>query len=79
VPAGTGAVEALGEVDGLPPGRAADPAELVPELRRWLSEPERRGRWRERALRRRARLPTWDATARVVRDALLIGDGSSGG
>ncbi|HET9650125.1 MAG TPA: glycosyltransferase family 4 protein, partial [Microlunatus sp.] len=79
VPAGTGAVEALGEVDGLPPGRAADPAELVPELRRWLSDPGRRRRWRERALRRRSTLPSWAATARVVRDALLIRDDPPGG
>ncbi len=70
VPAGTGAVEALGEVDGLPPGRAVDPDELAATLRGWLTDPELRAEWRRRALSRRAVLPGWQRTAEIVRAAI---------
>ncbi len=70
VPAGTGAVEALGVVDGLPPGQPVDPDELVPTLRAWLTDPERRAVWRRRALLRRPSLPRWSETAEIVRAAI---------
>ena len=79
---GTGAVEALaaGSPDGSEapdgggaaalPGTAvvlgADPAPLEAVLRRWLSEPDLRCRWREAALAARNRLPGWDVTAGTV-------------
>ncbi|KIS28836.1 glycosyl transferase family 1 [Arthrobacter sp. SPG23] len=79
---GTGAVEALaaGSPGGSEapdgggaaalPGTAvvlgADPAPLEAVLRRWLSEPDLRRRWREAALAARNRLPGWDVTAGTV-------------
>jgi glycosyltransferase involved in cell wall biosynthesis len=74
VPAGTGAVEALGEVGGRHPGLAVDPghpARLGDALRSWLTTPTLRGDWRELALRRRDALPTWHQTAATVRSALF--------
>ena len=44
----------------------ADPAPLAEVLRRWLSDPGVRTRWRAAALAARDRLPGWDATARTV-------------
>ena len=44
----------------------ADPAPLTAVLRRWLSEPGLRTRWRAAAVDARDRLPGWDATARTV-------------
>ncbi|WP_200913001.1 glycosyltransferase family 4 protein [Arthrobacter sp. Leaf69] len=43
-----------------------DPAPLAEALRRWLSDPGVRTRWRAAALDARDRLPGWDATARTV-------------
>ena len=48
----------------------ADPAPLTEVLRRWLSEPGLRTRWRAAAVAARDRLPGWDATARTVLAAL---------
>lgn len=84
VRAGTGAVEALaaGTPDPTPapegapilPGTAvalgADPAPLAALLRRWLSGPALRARWRAAAVDARDRLPGWDATARTVLETL---------
>ena len=76
VRAGTGAVEALaaGAPEAAVPGTAvalgADPAPLTRVLRRWLSEPGLRTRWRAAAVDARDRLPGWDATARAVLAAL---------
>ena len=47
-----------------------DPAPLTEVLRRWLSEPRLRTRWRDAAVAARDRLPGWDATARMVLAAL---------
>lgn len=47
-----------------------DPAPLAEVLRRWLSEPSLRTRWRAAALDARDRLPGWDATARTVLEAV---------
>jgi glycosyltransferase involved in cell wall biosynthesis len=49
-----------------------DAAPLAAVLRRWLTEPDLRGRWRAAALHARNRLPGWDATARTVLGALQI-------
>ncbi|HSO90016.1 MAG TPA: crosslink repair DNA glycosylase YcaQ family protein, partial [Arthrobacter sp.] len=85
VRAGTGAVEALAAGTPAPastatdsratlPGTAValgtDPAPLTEVLRRWLSEPGLRTRWRAAAVDARDRLPGWDATARTVLAAL---------
>lgn len=48
----------------------ADPEPLAGVLRRWLTEPGLRARWRDAALAARDRLPGWDATARTVLAAL---------
>ena len=48
----------------------ADPAPLAEVLRRWLSDPGVRTRWRAAAVAARDRLPGWDATARTVLDAV---------
>ncbi|QDY89298.1 glycosyltransferase [Arthrobacter sp. UKPF54-2] len=45
---------------------AGDPAPLAAVLRRWLTEPALRARWRDAALAAREHLPGWDATARAV-------------
>lgn len=45
---------------------AADPAPLADVLRRWLTDPGLRARWRDASLAARDRLPGWDATARTV-------------
>ncbi|MDP9982762.1 glycosyltransferase involved in cell wall biosynthesis [Pseudarthrobacter oxydans] len=47
-----------------------DPAPLTEVLRRWLSEPGLRTRWRGAAVAARDRLPGWDATARTVLAAI---------
>ncbi len=70
VSAGTGAVEALGEVAGVRPGAAIQPDELVLArvLREWLTDPDLRRRWRAAALRRRESLAltTWAECAQTV-------------
>jgi glycosyltransferase involved in cell wall biosynthesis len=70
VPAGTGAVEALGQVDGLPPGQPVEPDRLPATLRAWLTGPELRADWRRRALIRRTTLPRWSDAAEIVRAAI---------
>ncbi|MFS0718778.1 glycosyltransferase family 4 protein [Arthrobacter sp. 1P04PC] len=45
---------------------AEDPAPLTALLRRWLTEPKLRERWRSNALDARQHLPGWDGTARTV-------------
>jgi glycosyltransferase involved in cell wall biosynthesis len=74
VPAGTGAVEALGEgrantQSDATPGTAVpagDPASLAALLHRWLTEPTLRKQWRQAALARRDTLPGWRQTAEAV-------------
>lgn len=73
----TGAVEAL---DGGPVAAARDapggavatdrPDELAAVLRRWLSDPSLRARWRDAALARRERLSGWEVPAAVVEKTL---------
>ncbi len=64
VGAGTGAEEASGGTGAaVPPD---DPGELALVLRRWLSEPSLRSRWREAALARRGRLTGWDRTVERI-------------
>lgn len=48
----------------------ADPSPLAGVLRRWLTDPDLRSRWRESAQAARNRLPGWDATARTVLDSI---------
>ena len=69
-----GVTEALGHGDNetrpgllVPP---CDPAALGGALRRWLCDPELRGRLRRAARERRASLPTWPATTSVVAGVL---------
>jgi glycosyltransferase involved in cell wall biosynthesis len=73
----------LGDEDGaggagrrMLPGRAvaldSDPGPLAGELRRWLTEPERRERWRTAALDARGHLSGWDTTARSVMEIIGI-------
>jgi glycosyltransferase involved in cell wall biosynthesis len=47
-----------------------DPSPLAGLLRRWLTDPSLRARWRSAALAARDRLPGWDSTARTVIEAL---------
>ncbi|MDG4831685.1 glycosyltransferase family 4 protein [Solwaraspora sp. WMMD1047] len=58
-----------GDVPGMlvPPG---EPAALGAALRRWLTEPDTRRRWRAAAAARRDGLPRWPATARTVAEVL---------
>lgn len=71
---GTGAVEALrGDDPRDAPGAvvATDrPDDLARTLRRWLTDPALRRRWRDAAMARRRGLPGWDPTAAVVEQAL---------
>jgi glycosyltransferase involved in cell wall biosynthesis len=60
---GDGAEPAL---PGTAVGLDAGPAPLAAVLRRWLTEPELRARWRTAALEARGRLPGWDVAARTV-------------
>jgi glycosyltransferase involved in cell wall biosynthesis len=72
-----GVREALGaEPSGLPGllVPANDPEAFAAALRRWLTEPELRGRLRAAAAARRATLPSWTATARAVGAALAAAD-----
>jgi len=65
-----GVPEALGTApDGSLPGRLVepdDPAALATALRAWLTDPALRARWRAAALARRATLPRWTETARLI-------------
>jgi glycosyltransferase involved in cell wall biosynthesis len=80
VPAGTGAVEALGLslASGLGPAgeavaepvRPAEQDPLAAVLAGWLGSAEVRARWRGAALAARPLLPGWDTTARAVAAAL---------
>lgn len=68
VPSGTGAVEAQHGVGStFPPGEADALAEA---LRAWLTDSQRRDRWRADAAEARTRLPTWGDAARIVLSAL---------
>jgi glycosyltransferase involved in cell wall biosynthesis len=75
VSAGTGAVEALGQVAGERPGAAIPPGQpdvLAQVLRDWLTDSDLRCRWRATALLRRDSLAvtTWADCARTVRTAM---------
>lgn len=82
VGAATGAEEALGgdawgegATGAHRPGAAVgvdEPDALAGQLRRWLTDPRLRERWRTAALRRREELPGWDRTADLL-DAALDG------
>ncbi|MEU4236740.1 glycosyltransferase [Actinoplanes sp. NPDC026619] len=65
-----GVSEALGLApDGTRPGLLIppdDPAALAAALRRWLTDPPLRERWRASAEGRRGGLPTWTETARRI-------------
>jgi glycosyltransferase involved in cell wall biosynthesis len=69
-----GVSEALGRApDGDLPGILVPPgdvAALAAALRRWLGEPDLRGRLRAAARARRETLLGWDTTARAVAEAL---------
>jgi glycosyltransferase involved in cell wall biosynthesis len=57
----------------LPGGAVAlgtDPSPLADLLRRWLTDPELRTRWRSAARTARNGLPGWDGTARTVAEAM---------
>jgi glycosyltransferase involved in cell wall biosynthesis len=80
VSAGTGAVEALGVVDGTTPGTAVPPghAEALAEiLQQWLTNADLRREWRAAAVRRREDLSSWRDCAAVVRAALSDLHGSA--
>lgn len=68
VPVGTGAVEAQRGAGGAFP--AGDASALAEALRAWLTDPDLRGHWRAEAADRRASLPTWQDTARIIASAL---------
>ena len=68
VVSGTGAVEAQAGAGATFP--AGDVEALAAVLRDWLTDEATRQRWRRQALRRRAQLPTWQDTARIVSAAL---------
>ncbi|NJP99587.1 glycosyltransferase family 4 protein [Streptomyces zingiberis] len=69
-----GVREAVGLApDGSVPGAlvpAGDTPVLAAALRRWLSGPDVRERWRAAALQRRTALAGWDTTSRSLADAL---------
>ncbi|WLQ04735.1 glycosyltransferase family 4 protein [Arthrobacter oryzae] len=69
-----GGAAADGGAERALPGAAVvlgtDPAPLEAALRTCLTDPELRSRWREAAQAARKRLPGWDATARIVLDAI---------
>ncbi|MDN4642946.1 glycosyltransferase [Arthrobacter sp. PsM3] len=69
-PAPTSATERAPALPGTAVALGTDPAPLTEVLRRWLSEPGLRTRWRAAAVDARERLPGWDATARTVLAAL---------
>jgi glycosyltransferase involved in cell wall biosynthesis len=69
-----GVPEALGHAAGggrpgllVPPD---DPAALAAALRSWLTDADRRERWRSRARQRRATLPNWAAAAHALDDVV---------
>ena len=64
------AADGAGTLPGTAVALGADPAPLTEVLRRWLSEPGLRTRWRAAAADARDRLPGWDSTARTVLAAL---------
>ena len=74
VTAETGAVEALGEVEGVPPGTAVpagDTGALAAVLQRWLTDPRLRDGWRAAARRRRDTLTSWSDCAAIVLAAVV--------
>lgn len=68
VATGTGAIEAQQVGALFPPG---DVEALAAALRRWLDDPLLRDRWRTEAARRRADVPTWADTARIIAATLI--------
>ncbi|GCD92225.1 glycosyltransferase family 4 protein [Nocardioides sp. LS1] len=77
-----GVPEALGGTDASTrPGAlvpADDPDALAEVLRRWLTEPGTRDRWRSAARRRAGSLPRWSSTAARVAEALAQARSGSG-
>ncbi|MET4136232.1 glycosyltransferase [Pseudarthrobacter sp. PvP090] len=69
-PAPAPAADATETLPGTAVALGTDPAPLTEMLRRWLSEPGLRTRWRAAAVAARGHLPCWDATARTVLAAL---------
>lgn len=67
VASGTGAVEAQEVGAAFPPG---DADALASALREWLVDPHLRQRWRTEAAQRRAYVPTWQGTARIIASAV---------
>ncbi|QCB98769.1 glycosyltransferase [Arthrobacter sp. PAMC25564] len=63
-------------VPGTAVALAADAAPLAGVLRRWLTDPGLRSRWRAAAVAARGRLPGWDATARTVL-SIISADGTA--
>lgn len=61
-----GTRDALGTTPDGPPGALVDADELSTALRRWLTDPGLRARWRRRAEHRRAGLTDWQRTAEPV-------------
>ena len=68
--AGPAAKHGTATLPGTAVALGADPAPLAEVLRRWMSEPALRTRWRAAAVEARDRLPGWDATARTVLEVL---------
>jgi glycosyltransferase involved in cell wall biosynthesis len=72
-----GVPEALGAApDGTVPGALVppgDPDALAAALRRWLTEPALRQRWRAAAHARRDTLCGWDDTTRLIADVVRKG------
>ena len=76
VSAGTGSVEALGQVDGKVPGVAVppgDPGSTAAAILEWLSDPRLRERWRTTARARRRTVASWTQCASLVRSAMTGG------
>ncbi|MET3921126.1 glycosyltransferase [Arthrobacter sp. UYEF20] len=69
IPPGTAAAEATA-LPGTAVALGTDPSALAEVLRRWLTEPALRARWRAGAAAARHRLPGWETTARTVFAAL---------
>lgn len=78
---GEGAPQTVGPTTGrCLPGAAVDVEdvdELAGVLRAWLTDGATRAAWRSAALARRARLPGWGDTARVLHRALTPGPGGT--
>ncbi|CAI3792477.1 glycosyltransferase family 4 protein [Pseudarthrobacter sp. MM222] len=62
-----------GTLPGTAVALGTDPSVLADVLRRWLTDPALRARWRSSAVSARDRLPGWDSTAWTVLQALRAG------